>query len=110
MVMQGPAAEEPAATSTAAKQTVAAGEAAEAAAISPEAATQQEDGSQDSTPLPLPYVLDANGKKQPLAGAKSIFIRSELTCSDVMFRAAHNQLQHGFSCKAQQIVTLQQSS
>lgn len=77
--MQAPAAEEPAAPSAAAEQTQPAAETAEAAAAPPEAAAQQEDGSKGSAAaLPLPYVADADGKKQPLAGAKSIFIRGKL--------------------------------
>jgi len=42
------------------------------------AAVQQQDDSQSSEPLPLPYLQDADGKKQPLPGAKSIFIRGKL--------------------------------
>lgn len=42
------------------------------------AAVQQQDDSQSSEPLPLPYLQDADGRKQPLPGAKSIFIRGKL--------------------------------
>lgn len=39
---------------------------------------QQEGGSPPTQPVLLPYLVDADGKKQPLPGSKSIFIRGKL--------------------------------
>jgi hypothetical protein len=53
---------------------------------------QQEGGSPPTQPVPLPYLVDADGKKQPLPGSKSIFIRGKL-----FFRP-----RQGFGCSTRQ--------
>lgn len=71
-VLQAQAAADPAAAGEAAGPADGAASASEPFEV---LSAQQGDGNQPSQPLPLPYQLDADGKKQPLPGSKSIFVR-----------------------------------
>jgi hypothetical protein len=74
--MQAQAATEPAAASGNTAGPDATGVAGvEDSAKSATEAVHQDDVGPASAPLPLPYALDADGHKQPLPGAKALFIR-----------------------------------
>lgn len=62
---------------------------------------QQQDASESRPPLPLPYLLDGDGRKQPLPGAKSIFVRGGC-CLCAQSLMTHNLYQAAKNLRAAQ--------